>query len=104
MLTYDAKISQALNISLAGGFEDIGSGYSTTPLFYGVITGKIADEMRAVFSVKQDVTDDTIASLKRNITRRDYKIEFLFDLFPRIVLGGYYDFIDYSDSNWTKNS
>ena len=104
MLTYDAKISQALSLSLAGGFEDIGSGYSTTPLFYGVITGKIADEMRAVFSVKQDVTADTIASLKRNIKRRDYKIEFLFDFFPRIVLGGYYDFIDYSDSNWTKNS
>jgi tetratricopeptide (TPR) repeat protein len=104
MLTYDAKIFQALSLSLGGGFEDLGSGYSSTPLFYGEIVGKIADEMRAVFSVKQDVTADTIASLKRNIKRRDYKVELLFDLFPRIVLGGYYDYIDYSDSNWTKNS
>ena len=104
MLTYDAKISQALNLSLGGGIEDLGSGYSSTPLFYGVFTGKIADELRAVFSLKQDVTPDTIASLKRNITRRDYKVELVFDLLPRIVLGGYYDYIDYSDSNWTKNS
>jgi hypothetical protein len=60
--------------------------------------------MRAVLSVKQDVTTDTLASLTRNIKRRDYKIKVVFDLFPRIVLGGFYDFIDYSDSNWTKNS
>jgi tetratricopeptide (TPR) repeat protein len=104
MLSYDAKIFPALSLSLGGGFEDLGSGYSTTPLFNGVITGKIADEMRAVASVKQDVTADTIASLTRNIKRRDYKIELVFNLFPRIVFGGYYDFIDYSDSNWTKNA
>ena len=104
MLTYDAKLSQLLSLSIGGGIEDLESGYSTTPLFYGVITGKIADEMRAVISVKQDVTADTLASLMRNIKRRDYKIELVFDLFPRIVLGGYYDYIDYSDSNWTKNS
>jgi tetratricopeptide (TPR) repeat protein len=104
MLLYDAKIFQALSLSLAGGFEELESGYDTTPLFYGEITGKIADEMRAVLSVKQDVTADTLASLKRNIKRRDYKIKVVFDLFPRIVLGGFYDFIDYSDSNWTKNS
>jgi tetratricopeptide (TPR) repeat protein len=104
MLTYDAKIFQALSLSLGGGIEDLGSGYSTSPLFCGMITGEIADEVRAVFSVKQDVTADTLASLTRVIKRRDYKIELMFDLFPRIVLGGYHDFIDYSDSNWTKKS
>jgi hypothetical protein len=103
MLTYDSKISQALELSLGGGFEKLGSGYDDTPLLYGSITGKIADEMRAVFSVSQDVVADTIASLKRNIKRRDYKLELMFDLFPRLLLGGYYDFIDYSDNNWTNN-
>ena len=103
-LAYDAKISQTLSLCLGGGIEYLEGGYSNTPLFYGVITGKIADELRTVFSLKQDVTPDTIASLKRNIIRRDYKIELVLDLLPRIVLGGYYDYIDYSDSNWTKNS
>ncbi len=103
MLAYDAKFSQALSLSLAGGIEKLESGYDDSPLWYGAITGKIADEMRAVFSAKQDVIADTVAALKQNIKRRDYKIELMFDLFPRILLGGYYDFIDYSDSNWANN-
>ena len=103
MLTYDAKLSKALGISVGGGLEKLEGGYDDTPLLYCAVTGKIADEMLAVFSVKQDVVSDTIASLKRNIKRQDYKIEFLFDLFPRLLLGGYYDFMDYSDNNWTNN-
>ena len=103
MLNYNAKLSQALGLSLGGGFEQPERSYDGTLLLYGSLTGKIADEVRAVFSAKQDVEPDTLASLKRNITRRDYKIELMFDLFPRILLGGYYDFIDYSDSNWTNN-
>jgi tetratricopeptide (TPR) repeat protein len=103
MLNYDAKLTQSLGLSLGGGFEKLAGGYDDTPLLYGAVTGKIADEMRAVFSAKQDVVADTIASLKRNIKRRDYKIELMFDLFPRLLLGGYYDFIGYSDDNWTNN-
>ena len=103
MLNYDAKLSQGIGLSLGGGFERLAGGYDDTPLLYGAVTGKIADEMRAIFSAKQDVVADTIASLKRNIKRRDYKIELMFDLFPRLLLGGYYDFIDYSDNNWTNN-
>ncbi|KPJ99686.1 MAG: hypothetical protein AMJ60_04205 [Desulfobacterales bacterium SG8_35] len=103
VLNYEAKMSQALELSLGGGLEKLESGYDDTPLLYGAVTGKIADEMRAVFSARQSVVADTIASLKRNIKRRDYKIELMFDLFPRLLLGGYYDFIDYSDSNWTHN-
>ncbi|MBW2470669.1 MAG: hypothetical protein JRE18_01185 [Deltaproteobacteria bacterium] len=103
MLTYDLKLSQVLRLSLGGGFEKLTSDYDDTFLFSGAFTGKIADEMRAVFSVKQDVVADTIASLKRNIKKRDYKIEFLFDLFPRLLLGGYFNFMEYSDSNWTNN-
>ncbi|MFC1843374.1 tetratricopeptide repeat protein [Thermodesulfobacteriota bacterium] len=104
LLKYDAKIFQAVTLSLGGGIEDLGNGQGTTPLFYGLIKGEIADEIRAVLSVKQDVTPDTLASLTRNIKKRDYKFELVFNLFPRIVLGGYHDFIDYSDSNWTKNT
>ncbi len=103
MLSYDAKLSQAFGMTLGGGFEVLDSGYDDTPIFYGAVTGKIADEMRAVFSARQDVVVDTVASLKRNIKRRDYKIELMFDLFPRLLLGGYYDFINYSDSNWINN-
>lgn len=103
MLTYDVKLSQGLGLSLGGGFEKPADGINDTVLLHGALTGKIADEMRAVFSVNQDVVADTIASLKRNIKKQDYKIELMFDLFPRLLLGGYYDFIDYSDSNWTNN-
>ena len=104
LLKYDAKILQSITLSLGTGIEDLGSGRSATPLFYGLITGEVADELRAALSVKQDVTPDTLASLTRNIKRRDYKVELVFNLFPRVVLGGYYDFIDYSDSNRTENS
>jgi hypothetical protein len=67
MLNYDAKLSQGIGLSLGGGFERLAGGYDETPLLYGAVTGKIADEMRAIFSAKQDVVADTIASLKRNI-------------------------------------
>lgn len=103
MLTYDAKITEAVSLSLGGGIEDLGRGYGSIPLYSAMLTGKLADEMRAAFSVKQDVTPDTVASLKREILRKDYKIELMFDLFPRILLGGYYDFIDFSDNNWINN-
>ncbi|MBW2466127.1 MAG: tetratricopeptide repeat protein [Deltaproteobacteria bacterium] len=102
-LMYDAKISPTLSISLGGGVEELENGYGTIPLFYGSITGELADAVWAAFSVKQDKIPDTLASLKRNIKRRDYKIEFIFDVLPRVVLGGFHDYIDYSDSNWTKN-
>ncbi len=103
MMSYEAKLSQEFGLALGGGLERLEGGYDDTPLLYGSVTGKIADEMRAVFSVKQDVVTDTIASLKRNIKKYDYKVEFLFDLFPSILLGGYYNLTDYSDSNWTNN-
>jgi hypothetical protein len=103
MVTYDARLSQAFNLTLGGGVEKPESGYDETILYYGALTGKLADEMRAVFSIRHDVVADTIASLKRNITRRDYKLEFTFDLFPRLLLGGHYDFTNYSDNNWTNN-
>jgi len=103
MLTYEAKLTQTLGLQFGGGVEKLESGYDDTPLLYGAVTGKIADEMRAVFSAKQDIVADTIASLKRNIKKRDYKLEFMFDLFPSILLGGYYDLTDYSDNNWTNS-
>jgi len=103
LLTYDLKLSQSLGVLFKGGYEKPGSGYSGTPIWSGAVKGKIADEMLAVFSVKQDVVTDTIASLKRNIKKRDYKAELFFDLFPRLLLGGYFDFAHYSDSNWTNN-
>jgi hypothetical protein len=103
MATFDAKISQNLSLSLGGGIEDLSSGYGNSFLYSAMITGKLADDMRAVFSVKQDVTPDTIASLTRRILRKDYKIELMFDLFPRLLLGGHYDFIDFSDYNWINN-
>ncbi|MBW2506203.1 MAG: tetratricopeptide repeat protein, partial [Deltaproteobacteria bacterium] len=103
MVTYNLKLSQTVGLSLKTGIEKPENGYNDTFLLDGSVTGKIADEMRAVFSVKQDVVTDTVASLKRNITRKDYKVEFLFDLFPSLLLGGHFNFMDYSDSNWTNN-
>ena len=103
MATYDMKISQSLDLSLGGGLEDLGNGYGNNFLYSAILTGKVADDLRAVLTAKQDVTTDTVASLTREILQKDYKAELLLDLFPRLLLGGYYDFIDYSDSNWTKN-
>jgi hypothetical protein len=103
MATFDTKISQALSLSLAGGIEDLDNGYGNNFLYSAMLTGKLADEMRAVFSIKQDVTPDTVASLTRRIQRKDHKIELMFDLFPLLLLGGHYDFIGFSDDNWINN-
>jgi len=103
MATVDTKISQALSFSLAGGIEDLGNGYGNNFIYSGVFTGKLADEMRAAFSIKQDVTPDTVASLTRRIQRKDHKIELMFDFFPLLLLGGHYDFIGFSDNNWINN-
>lgn len=104
LLKYDAKIFQSVTLSLGGGVEDLDDGQGTTPLFYGLIKGEIADEIKAALSVRQDVTPDTLASLTRNIKKRDYRVELEFNLIPRIVLGGYQNFTDYSDSNWTRKT
>jgi len=103
ILAYNTKISQTLSLYIGGGVEKLESNYDDTLLYDVAITGKIADEMRGILSFKQDVVADTIASLKRNIKRRDHKIELMFDLFPRLLLGCHYDFIEYSDDNWTNN-
>ena len=103
MLNYEAKLSQSFGLALGGGMEKLESPYDETPLLFSAVTAKLADEMRAVLSAKQEVVTDTIASLKRNIKRRDYKIDLIFDLFPRLLLGGHYDHMEYSDNNWTNN-
>ena len=100
---FDTQISQALGLSLAGGIEDLSNGYGNNFLYSAMFTGKLADEMRAVVSIKQDVTPDTVASLTRRILRKDFKLELMFDLFPSLLLGGHYDFIDFSDDNWINN-
>jgi tetratricopeptide (TPR) repeat protein len=103
MATFDMQISQAFDISLAGGMEDLSNGYGNNFLYSTMFTGKLADDMRAVLSIKQDVTPDTVASLTRRILRKDFKFELMFDLFPSLLLGGHYDFIDFSDDNWINN-
>jgi hypothetical protein len=102
MLNVESKLSQAFQFKFGTGFENLEDGYDTTPLFYAAIVGKLRDEMRATLSFRQDVTADTIDSLTRDITLREYKIDFLFDLLPRVLMGGDYQYSDYSDSNWTN--
>jgi tetratricopeptide (TPR) repeat protein len=102
MLNIESKLSQAFQLKFGTGFENLEDGYDTTPLFYAAIIGKLRDEMRATLSFRQDVTADTIDSLTRDIILREYKIDFLFDLLPRVLMGGDYQYSDYSDSNWTN--
>jgi tetratricopeptide (TPR) repeat protein len=102
MVSYDTKLSQTMNLSLGGGVERLENGYDSTPLLYGAFLGRIGDEMQASLSFRQDVTADTIASLTRNIIMREYDVKLLFDLLPRLLLGGDYVYRDYSDDNWTK--
>jgi tetratricopeptide (TPR) repeat protein len=104
MLNVESKLNQAFQLEFGGGFEKLENGYDTTPLFYAAIIGKLRDEMSTTLSFKQDVTADTIASLTRDITTREYKIEFLFDLLPRLIMGGDLKYADYSDSNWTNKN
>ena len=102
MLNVESKLSQAFHLSFGAGVENLEDGYDSTPLFYGAIIGKLRDEMRTTLSFRQDVTADTITSLTRDITLREYKIDFLFDLMPRVLMGGDFQYSDYSDSNWTN--
>ena len=101
MLNVDSKLNQAFHIKLGTGVENLADGYDSTLLFHAAIIGKLRDEMRTTLSFRQDVTADTIVSLTRDITLREYKIDFLFDLLPRVLLGGDLQYSDYSDSNWT---
>jgi tetratricopeptide (TPR) repeat protein len=103
MLTYNGKVSQAIGVSFGAGVENLDREKDEAFLLSGKITGKVADEVQAAFSFKQDVVADTTASLKRGIRKRSYRVEAMLDVFPSIPLGGYYDFSDYSDSNWTGN-
>jgi tetratricopeptide (TPR) repeat protein len=102
MLKVESKLTQAFQLKFGAGFEKLEDGHDTTPLFYAAVIGKLRDEMRTTLSFKQDVTADTITSLFRDITLREYKIDFLFDLLPRVLMGGDLQYLDYSDSNWTN--
>jgi len=102
MLSVESKLNQAFHLSLGAGVENLEDDNNSTPLFYGAIIGKLRDEMRTTLSFRQDVTADTITSLTRDITLREYKIDFMFDLMPRVLMGGDLQYTDYSDSNWTN--
>ena len=102
MMSLDAKLNRAFQLSLGTGLESLEDNNDSTPLFYAAIIGKLRDEMRTTLSFRQDVTADTIDSLTSDITLREYKIDFLFDLLPRVLMGGDLQYSYYSDSNWTN--
>lgn len=101
-LGYKTDVSDRLALSLGGGVEALDNGYSDTALFNCILSGKFGDKLDGSLGFTRDVVDDTPASLTRHIVQQDITAAVSVNLFSRLLLGGEYEFTDYSDDNETS--
>jgi hypothetical protein len=79
--------------------EALDEGFPSSEIFSLNVHGRIGDSMRSYFTFDRDVTDDTVASLKRKINHDQYRGGLALDFFPRLTLGTDYGFTRYTDGN-----
>jgi tetratricopeptide (TPR) repeat protein len=100
-VSYKATLTHELSTAFTVGVEDPDGNYASTPILSFLVDGRIGDTLNGHFSFNRDVTADTIASLRRNITHDSYWAGFSADFFPRLALGADFGLKKFEDSNQT---
>jgi len=100
-VSYKATLTHELSTAIAIGVEDPDGDFESTEIFSFLVDGRIGDTLNGHFSFSRDVTADTIASLKRNISNDLYWAGFSADFFPRLALGADYGQKKFEDGNQT---
>lgn len=99
---YETDMSDRLSLSLGGGVEALDNGHPDTALFNCALFGKFGDRLNSNIAFTRDLVADTPASLTRHVVQQDITTAVSMNLFSRILLGGEYEFTDYSDGNETS--
>lgn len=86
-------------IDMSGGIHTLDDDYPARTIFAVSVTGMGNDFLKSYVGMEQRVVRDTIASLNRGITAKEYTAQTTVDLFPRFQVGGKLYRIDYSDEN-----
>lgn len=95
---YTADLNEDYSLSVAyGGLKYESTG--TTPLYNVRAEGQVDDYLKAYFELSQDVVDDTVESLEEGLSHRDYRLGFLVDSIPRVIVGGDGAYRQISDGN-----
>lgn len=98
-LSHKVNLSKELLLTLGGGAENLDKDNNSTGIFNWSLQGKLGDEVEAWAAYQRGTVADTLASLSRNISSQKIKGGAEVDLLPRLVIGGEYGHIDYSDEN-----
>lgn len=88
-----------LDFLLALGVEHPDDDYGTTFLYDFQVNGRIGDMVQGYLGMSQDIVDDTLESVKRGISGKEYEAGVRLDLLPRLFGGAEYLFTEYSDDN-----
>lgn len=85
---------------LFGIGENFGDGESGNTFLYDLrVNGRIGDMVQGYLGLSEDAVDDTVESLTRAISKKEYKAGVSLDVLPRLFVGTDYLFTEYSDGN-----
>lgn len=85
---------------LFGIGENFGDGESGKTFLYNLrVNGRIGDMVQGYLGLSEDSVDDSVESLVRAISKKEYKAGVNLDLLPRLFVGSNYLFTEYSDGN-----
>lgn len=95
---YTAELNEDYLMSIAyGGLKRESS--ETTALYSLRAEGQVDEYLNAYFEISQDIVDDTLMSVDEGLSRRDFRLGFLVDSIPRIIVGGSGTYRLISDDN-----
>jgi len=101
LASYRAELFPGLRAGLAAGLEDLDDNEGDEYVLRLDASGKIGDHLTGSLSFDRDLVTDTVAALRRGITRQTLAGGVVFEPLARLSLEGGYFVTDYSDNNWT---
>ena len=102
-VSHVAGLSSWLTARVGGGFEQPDNEQiSATGLLLGELTAKLGDKASVHLAYDRDVVADTYASLARNVVRQTVTGGGSAALLPRLMAGGDYTVVNFSDGNATR--
>ncbi len=99
-LSYRAGIVKELTMQLGGGVNELNNDrHGPIGIFSGRLSGEAWEKVRGHIAFRRDITDDTVASLTRNIMFNEGSAGVSMEMLPSLTLGGKIGRKNYSDEN-----
>ncbi|PID76475.1 MAG: hypothetical protein CSB24_06490 [Deltaproteobacteria bacterium] len=85
---------------IQAGLGSINRGAGQNTLLYNLkLEGQLDSYLRAYAGLSQQMVSDSLNAVNGNLSKRDYEAGFTVDSIPRIVIGGYGKYRQFSDDN-----